>query len=490
MDNLRLWQMTQIKVIERYRPLLPPDEFEQLAAALRQPPPPAIRVNTLKTGVEAARMAWPDWYGWEIEPVPFCEAGWQITAGAANLSRTLEYRMGLYAIQDAASMLPAELFSRTVERPLILDLAAAPGGKTTHLISKAVDRGLVIANDASHKRIPALAGTLQAWGATSAVVTNERGERFGAWFPETFDRVLLDAPCSGAELHLDDGGKGRAVSDHEREQLQRRQIALLMSAIHSAKIGGEIVYATCTLAPEENEAVLDALIRQHGSAVEVMQFGGPIRRIAAAGIGAFGGQNYDPQVERALRLWPHVCQTDAFFATLIRKRDSLPGPREQVEGPTLADRGYSTYHESDLAAALSDYGLDFNTILADHDLALWRGGDQVYAIPAPFVDRFDGLPVRSAGMLVGRWEGDGFTPSHEFASRLFERMPGLRFSLNERQAATWLAGSDLRGLSIPGALLGHVILLVDGRGRFVGRGKVSAGRLRNLLPRHWFGSRS
>jgi 16S rRNA (cytosine1407-C5)-methyltransferase len=397
--------------------------------------------------------------------------------------------MGLYAMQDAASMLPAELFSNSIQRPLILDLAAAPGGKTTHLISKACDRGLVIANDASHKRLPALAGALQAWGATSAVVTNERGERFGGWWPDTFDRVLLDAPCSGAELHLDDGGKGRAVSAHERQQLQRRQIGLLSSALRAAKIGGQIVYATCTLAPEENEAVLDALIREYGSAVEVVEVGGPIRHIAAAGINEFDGQSYDPQVGRALRLWPYVCRADASFVALIHKRDPIPGPRERIEGPRLADRGHSTYHEPQLAAALSDYGLDLASILADLDLTLWRRGDQVYAIPAPFVDRFDGLPFRSAGMLVGKWEDDGFTPSHEFASRFFERMPGLRFPLDQQQAATWLAGSDLRGLPLPDSLMGRAILLVDEMGRFVGRGKASAGRLRNLLPRRWFGSR-
>ena len=250
-----------MSTLERYRAWLEPEAFEQLRQATQRPLWPALRINTLKISVETARRLWPAWYGWQVRTVPFCPTGWQVVAGGTNLSRTLEYRMGFYYLQDVASMLPAELFDIPPDaRPLVLDMAAAPGGKTTHLVARLGDRGLVVANDASAGRIAALRANLADWGATTAVLTSYPGERFGAWFPDHFDLVLLDAPCSGEALRTAERRKGRPVSDRERQALHRRQVQLLTSAFQALKPGGQLVYATCSLHPLEDEAVLDALL--------------------------------------------------------------------------------------------------------------------------------------------------------------------------------------------------------------------------------------
>ena len=148
-----------------------------------------------------------------------------------SLSRTIEHRTGFYYLQDAASMLPAEMFEYAVEFPLILDMAASPGGKTTHLAAKIDDRGVIFANDSSSGRIAALRSNLQTWGSFSTALTSYPGERYGEWFPDTFDQVLLDAPCSGESLRTAERRKTRFVSQTERLQLQRRQIKLLESAL-------------------------------------------------------------------------------------------------------------------------------------------------------------------------------------------------------------------------------------------------------------------
>ena len=180
--------------LDRYQPLLSADDFAHLQAAMARPLPPALRVNTLKIDLDTARAKWPIEYGWHVQDVPFCESGWQISGNEAALSRTIEHRTGFYYIQDAASMLPAEMFTFDREFPLILDMAASPGGKTTHLISRMNDRGVMIANDSSSGRIAGLRSNLQSWGTLSSALTSYPGERFGEWWPDTFDYVLLDAP--------------------------------------------------------------------------------------------------------------------------------------------------------------------------------------------------------------------------------------------------------------------------------------------------------
>ena len=166
-------------------------------------------------------------------------------------------------------MLPVELFELDQEAPLILDLAAAPGGKTTHLVSRLQDHGLVLANDASAARLAGLRAALQSWGAINTAVTHYNGERFGGWYPGAFDAVLLDAPCSMENLSPAAGRSPRDISDRERAGLARRQLNLLSSAFQAVRPGGQVVYATCTLAPEEDEAVVDGLLHLYPGQAQV-----------------------------------------------------------------------------------------------------------------------------------------------------------------------------------------------------------------------------
>jgi len=174
--------------------------------------------------------------------------------------QTLEHRLGYYYVQDAASILPVSLFSTSTTPKLVLDMAASPGGKTTQLVDHNLDRDFVIANDSSASRLSALRTVLQVWGSANHMITNFAGERLGDWFPQTFDRILLDAPCSMESLRVSASHPPRPITSDERSRLATRQLALLISAAKALKPGGELVYSTCTLAPEEDEAVVNALL--------------------------------------------------------------------------------------------------------------------------------------------------------------------------------------------------------------------------------------
>jgi 16S rRNA (cytosine1407-C5)-methyltransferase len=463
-------RQAQAEALERFRPLLDEPGFSALLRELQQPLYPALRINPLKTtGEDVGRMAAR--YGWELSPVPFCPTGWWVTAARTPISQTLEHRMGHYYIQDAASMLPVELFDLSPdERPLI---------------RRTLDRGLVIANDSGVDRTTALRLVLQTWGAINVAATRFPGERFGRWFPETFDRVLLDAPCSMQSLRSTETHPMRVISAREQSGLARRQVNLLASAFAAVKIGGQVVYSTCTLAPEENEAVLEELLRRYPGSFTVEALDERLPAPAPALASAFG-QPFLPEVARAARLWPHIFHTSGFFAALLRKTSPLPLPAEAPPSRSL-----ETVGQQPLSAGQSQrfqrefldrYGFDLSGVLESQRLALWRSERAVYAVPLAFLERFADLPCQLLGLKIAEGEPDNWLPSHEWTARFGPRLSRGRVSLPAESLNAWLRGEDLPWTS--GAeSVGQVVAAFDPDGRFVGRAKVTRGLLKNLLPR-------
>jgi len=473
--------------LERYRELLNTAEMAQLLQSLQRRPIPGIRINTLKIDVNEARRAWPEWYGWKVQPVPFCAEGWQVTEHGQSIERTLEHKMGFYYIQDAASMLPVEMYDFDSEAwPLVLDMAASPGGKTTHLACKLKDRGLIVANDSSWRRIAALRSNLQDWGTIGTVITNYLGERFGNWFPEVFDKVLLDAPCSGESLRTAERRRSRPVSAKGRQALHQRQVSLLTSAFQALNPGGQVVYATCTLAPEEDEAVLDALLSSypHQAAIEAVDH---VLAIPAPGLRSDGEREFHAEVRRAIRLWPHLYDTCGFFAALISKRGPVSVQPHSPPRRPLAETGFKMMTRQERAELLDHllqaYGFDLGAIVEQQGLVLWKRGQSVYAIPEQFLSRFGDLPCIAIGILIGEQFSKGLIPSHQLIARFGPQFTGRRLVLSDEQIDVWLAGQDLRGLGTLGYPLRAVILLEDDKRRVLGRGKVLSDRIRNMLPR-------
>lgn len=473
--------------LARFQPLLSSQGFRDLMEELGRPLYQALRANPLKCEPQAALEDWARRYGWQTLPVPYCPTGRRIVSASTPISQPAEHRLGFYYIQDAASMLPVELFDFDgLETPLVLDMAASPGGKTTHIISRTGDHGLVIANDSSHERITALRIVLQNCGATSSATTHFPGEKFGAWYPETFDRVLLDAPCSMQGLRASEGHPMRPISEREQLALSRRQAGLLKSALQTVKVGGQVVYSTCTLSPEENEGVLDVLLKMYPGAFTIDELKQRLGR-PAPGLGADGEHVFDPVVQHAARLWPQLFGTAGFFAARLTKLAVLPGPDQEAPARLLDRAGFEALDRRPAAEFLAKlegtYGWDGKAVLEQWGLELWRRGAVIYLLPQAYLGQFAQLPVQSLGMIVGEDGADGFIPSHEWVARFGMQLKGGIYCLPSERLAAWMRGEDIQGKPGTALPIGSIAIIQDEEGRLLGRGKILAGRLKNLLPR-------
>lgn len=470
----------QAQSLQRFQPLLDAEEFALLLKEISTPLQTAIRRNPLKSQ-PGAPEEWQQRYGWHLEPLAYCSEGYRVDESSSTFvpSQTLEHRMGHFYIQEAASMLPVELFHiDPSKKELCLDLAASPGGKTTHLIARGMDRSLVIANDSSAGRIPALRIVLQNWGAVNNMITQFPGEKYGQWFPETFDRVLLDAPCSMQGLRTAESHEVRPVTEKEIQGLAKRQISLLSSALQAVKVGGEVVYSTCTLVPDEDEAVIDAVLQRFAGKVDVTEV--PVH---APGITQLDDRKLDNRVSHALRLWPHRLHTAGFFACLLIKKDSLDLPASNPPSRLFDRTGFARLEGKEtqrICQSLNDqYSVHLDELLAEFDLELARRLERIYAFPARMLEEFESLPVQSAGLLVGEDSPEGFIPSHEWISRFFDHFTRRRIILPVDQVEAWMRGEDWMGKAENQGMA----IIIDEQGRFLGRGKVLRDRVKNLLPR-------
>jgi len=471
------------KSLERFQPLLTPEEYELLLEEIKSPLSPAFRFNPLKTSRDTV-VNLGEQYHWKLESIPYCPTGFRVLEGdsAIPVSQTLEHRMGHFYIQEAASMLPVELFHFDTQKPeLCLDLAASPGGKTTHLVSRGADHGLVIANDSSSGRIPALRIVLQNWGAVNTMITQFPGEKYGSWFPETFDRVLIDAPCSMQGLRTAESHDVRPVTDKEISGLAKRQVNLLTSALQAVKIGGEVVYSTCTLVPEEDEAVIDMILQRFGSKVEIVQ-----TSIQAPGVLSNGAQQFNPEVQKSVRLWPNRLRTAGFFACLLRKNAALELPTTSAPSRPLERTGFNPLPQKETRnlekTLLAEYEFDLAGVMDEYQLELVGYGQRIFAFPQRMLSEFSSLPVQSAGLLVGEETGERFVPAHDWVSRFFSAFKMNRMEVPETEIDSWLLGENIPTASFPHLPENAILLMVDSAGRFLGRGRVTTDRVKNLLP--------
>ncbi len=291
---------------ERYSMLEDTDEFwEFIIRPLRQ----SIRVNTLKAPLNVVVERLKEEF--ELEPVAWVREGFFISVD--NLAKVPEHSLGLIFGQEASSMIPPVVLDPKPGE-LVLDMAAAPGSKTGQIAQYMENEGCIIANDPKLSRANVLIANLNKMGVLNARVTTKDGAYFGR-FENTFDRVLLDAPCSSVGMIRKSwkfltGWRLRGVIKYMN--IQKR---LILAAYQALKPGGTLIYSTCTIDPLENEEVVDYLLRKTDARLERIDL--PVK--TSEPVLEWEGKTYSSELKKALRIHPNDNDTEAFFIAKILK---------------------------------------------------------------------------------------------------------------------------------------------------------------------------
>ncbi|MFH1331797.1 MAG: NOL1/NOP2/sun family putative RNA methylase [archaeon] len=288
------------KFLERYEKLTDIDKFVEFS---EKPLRKSIRVNTIKTSVAEVGKRF------DLKPVPWCDVGFFVEGRA--IGNTFEHFLGYIYLQEAASMIPpAVLDARSSD--LVLDMCASPGSKTTQIAAMMKNKGLIVANDNSISRLKPLSMNLQRCGVSNVVMTLMEGR----WFKTQFDKILVDAPCSGIGTIRKSPKTVGWWNPNFVRQMAGIQRQLLGTAFNVLKPGGTIVYSTCTLEPEEDEGVVDSLLKKHDDA-KLQKISLEIK--SSPPVLEFEGNVYDPEIKKCLRLWPQDNDTEGFFVAKIKK---------------------------------------------------------------------------------------------------------------------------------------------------------------------------
>ncbi|ABE55328.1 NOL1/NOP2/sun family putative RNA methylase [Shewanella denitrificans OS217] len=489
-----------IKHIEQELPShLSMDEF---ILACNRPLRQSIRVNTLRISSEDF-IALMTPRGWSFSPVPWCSDGFWITlTHDEQLGNCLEHIQGLFYIQEASSMLPpTALFTNddADERaPLrVLDMASAPGSKTTQMAALMNNNGLLIANEYSASRVKVLHANVLRMGVSNCALTHFDGRVFGEYQYEAFDAVLLDAPCGGEgtvrkdqnalkEWQLDDV---IAIADTQKDLIEAAFLAL--------KPGGALVYSTCTLSQLENQAICQHLLSRYPEAVA-------FESLATL----FDGAAKACTEEGFLHVWPQIYDSEGFFVAKMRKTASVPRIKSQPKAQK--NFPFSPAPEKQIAA-LQDYIQQSFALSLPPGAQVYLRDDEFWLFPAPFSDFIGTMRFQRIGIKLADVLKKGFKIKHEAVIALGAKLgtnannnsntnpnnnantnPNNNSNtnprcipLNQAQAEQFLMGRDIDTASFDGKLdlTPKGEMMVSYHGAAIGVVKHLGHRLKNSLPR-------
>ena len=300
------------KFVERYSKLTGWEAFKTCSLSfLRR----SIRVNTLKISIPELKKRLEQ--AWNLEQVPWCKEGFWIEhkkRERRDIGNLIEHPLGYFYTQEAASMIPP-IVLEPQENEIILDIAASPGRKTTQIAQYMENKGILVANDYKIDRMKPLVLNLQRCGALNVVTTMMEGRFFRKAGME-FDRILVDAPCSGTGTIRKSLKTLRIYNPDAIKRLSGTQKQLLETAFELLKPKGTLVYSTCSLEPDENEAVIDYLLNKHENA-KLEEIDLKLKR--SHPILEFENQKYNAEIKKCLRIWPQDNDTEGFFVAKIKK---------------------------------------------------------------------------------------------------------------------------------------------------------------------------
>jgi NOL1/NOP2/sun family putative RNA methylase len=452
-------------------------EAEKLFEALSQLAVTGLRVNTLKLSPEEFQKIWTSDVGIQfiesatanaLTPVPRCPSGFVIP-NDVKAGKHPFHGAGLYYLQEPSAMSVAEALAPRANE-LILDLAAAPGGKTTHIAALTENKSIVVANEISQGRTKALSENLERVGATHSVITNEEVSKLTKHWGAIFDRVLLDAPCSGEGMFRKSPEALEMWSERNVLGCAKRQASLIDDAAKLVKMGGYLVYSTCTFAPEENEYVIANFLKNHPE-FELCD-------IPLAGT-THGRPEWLPpelqniDVSKTIRFFPHQVLGEGHFVAKLQKTNGENGIFKSA-----------TFNP--ITREIEKQWLEFcRATFAKQpfpEMQLTMFGEKLFAVPEN-VPSLRGLKTLRTGVWLGTLEGSKhkprFEPSHSLALALKKNELGerLELSAHDESLHRYLQGHELESEGRDGWLV------ITVAGFPLGWGRRSKNIIKNAYPK-------
>ncbi|HIS07009.1 MAG TPA: RsmB/NOP family class I SAM-dependent RNA methyltransferase [Candidatus Choladocola avistercoris] len=450
-----------VAFIKNMREILGEEGLAEYLDSFEKPKFTGLRVNTSKISVEEFLRISP----FKLRRVPWTENGFYYTEEDSPTHHPYYYA-GLYYIQEPSAMAPAAVLP--VERgERVLDLCAAPGGKATELGAKLNHTGLLVANDASASRTKALLKNLEVFGIPNLLVTSEMGDRLDRYFHEYFDKILIDAPCSGEGMFRKQAHMIPAWEKQGPEVFANMQREILRQAAELLKPGGTMLYSTCTFSKLENEGSIDGFLAEHQEfTLEEI----PRQEGFCSGMPELVGSRFP--LERCVRLFPHKIDGEGHFLALLKKAgEKIPGAPEPAGRPGRIP--------AELEAFLQDVSMPMELsriVVKDTRVFLMPEG----------VGRCPGLRFLRSGLYLGELLKKRFEPSQAFAMALKkeEYASVIDLSAADDRVIRYLKGETLEiedGESSRPE--GWQLVCVDGYP--LGWGKLIRGTLRNKYFSGW-----
>lgn len=306
-----------VAFLERLKKIIPPEHYLSVVDSFAKTEPTCIRINLLRTSVAAALTELAQ-LGVSIKACAWRQDAFVVTPEHRDLlTSSSAFTEGRIAIQNFSSMVPVMILNPQPNAE-VLDLAAAPGGKTALIAMMMQNTGRIAAVEVVKNRFFKMKSQLGILGVTNVEAYLKDGREVGRQCPERFDGVLLDAPCSSeARFHIHQPSSYAYWSERKVSEMQHKQKRLLISALQSVKVGGAVVYSTCSYSPEENEIVINHALKKLGDAVQVLPISLPFENIQQ-GLTHWQNKTLLPSLNNAMRILP-TDEMEGFFVCCLRK---------------------------------------------------------------------------------------------------------------------------------------------------------------------------
>ena len=327
-------------------------EAKKFAEFIQMEPTQYIRVNFLKTDKKRLSEILLNVYSISTEEIPNINTALRLKSKSDILGKTIEHIIGEYYIQSLSSMIPP-LILDPKPNDVVLDLCAAPGSKSTELGEMMHNTGTLIANEIALDRVKMLVYNIDRMNIMNSGTLHYKGELLSKIYSEHFDKILVDAPCSGLGIVQKKGEVNNWWSLERAERLGDLQLRLLIAAIKMIKEGGEVVYSTCTLTPEENEFIIDKVLQKYP--VEIQDIEMPVK--SREGFTSYKGNTLNPELIKAKRILPWEVDSDGFFIVKLKKTGKTISP--ELTPPKSGKLKMVNYEKTEMKKILGLIEKDF-----------------------------------------------------------------------------------------------------------------------------------